>query len=178
MTEPIYTERGATFDTTETYRYRLWRSWNSAQWYDKKILFIMLNPSTADAEVLDPTVRRCVGYSQDLSFERMEVVNLFALRSTDPKVLKEAGDPVGADNDNIIKKSAASSDLVIAAWGVHGNLKNRAKEVLKLLDWKDIHCLSITNSGDPGHPLYLKKKLVPVMYQKGKTLEELMGEEN
>lgn len=177
MPEPEYTDRGATFslDARETYRYRLWRSWNGAQWYDRKITFIMLNPSTADAQVLDPTVRRCVGYAQELGFERMEVVNLFALRSTDPAALKQASDPVGPNNNFYIQKVVASSDLVIAAWGVHGNYQDRAKEVLALLDWKDIFCLAVTKHGIPGHPLYLKKTLKPQLFQKGKTLPELIG---
>jgi len=169
--EPEYSNRGAIFDPEEKYRYMLWREWDK-DWTitDGQVLFIMLNPSTADAEVLDPTVRRCLGYAMDWGFRRMMVANLFALRSTDPAALKQAGDPVGPDNDLAISVGVASSTLVVAAWGTHGTLKGRDREVEKIVSrWKNLFCLARTRQGIPAHPLYLKKDLEPTLYREAEA---------
>lgn len=126
----------------------------------------MLNPSTADAVILDPTVRRCLGYAMDWGFKRMMVANLFALRSTDPSVLKREEDPVGEENDLAIAVGAATATLVVAAWGTHGTLKDRDRQVIEIVSrWKDLYCLALTKEGIPGHPLYLKKSLEPTLFQ-------------
>jgi hypothetical protein len=166
MPEPEYTDRGALFSPCNRYRYTLWREWDK-NWKitDGQVLFIMLNPSTADAQVLDPTVRRCLGYAIDWGFKRMMVANLFALRSTDPAALRQEQDPVGPDNDLAISVGAATSTLVVAAWGTHGTLKGRDQEVIGLIrKWKDLYCLALTKEGIPGHPLYLKKDLKPALF--------------
>jgi hypothetical protein len=129
------------------------------------VTFVMLNPSTANAEKFDPTVRRCFGYACEWGFGSLEVVNLFALRSTYPAVLSKATDPVGPGNDAAIIKAVKASDLVIVAWGVHGPLRGRDCKVLELIaDVKDLHCLGKTKAGNPLHPLHQPKRLMPIFY--------------
>ena len=131
MAEPAYTDQGAIFDGRRRYRYRLWRVWDEAK---PRVAFLMLNPSTADEEVLDPTVRRCLGYAQAWGFGSFEVGNIFALRSTDPRALRAAADPVGRANDAKLISIAARSDLVVCGWGAHGGLQGRDRAVLELLE--------------------------------------------
>jgi hypothetical protein len=145
---------GAIFDQTRTYRYRLWRTWDPDL---PRMMFCMLNPSTADAFVLDPTVRRCVGFAQREGCGTLEVVNVFALRSTDPKALKSSNDPVGPENDAQILGSARDCDLHIAAWGAHAAYLGRGEVVKALLFDYGINLayLRLTKEGHPGHPLYI-----------------------
>ena len=108
------------------YRYRLSRTWDPT---GPVVAFVMLNPSTADAEVLDPTVRRCVGFARGWGFGSLEVVNLFAFRATDPRDLLRAAAPVGAANDRAILDAASAADRVVVAWGTRGTHLGRATEV-------------------------------------------------
>jgi hypothetical protein len=117
----------------------------------------MLNPSTASALVLDPTVRRCVRLAQAWGLGAVEVVNLFALRSTDPRGLRGPDEPVGPGNDDAVVAAAAAADLVVAAWGVHGSLAGRDERVRALLDDRPLHHLGLTRDGHPRHPLYLPR---------------------
>jgi hypothetical protein len=164
MPEPVYVDRGAKFDRTRRYRYRLWRTWAT----DKpRLLFVMLNPSTADAEKLDPTVRRCVGFAERWGYGSLEVANLFAFRSTDPSELYRAEDPIGPENDRHIKDAVRASRSVIAAWGQHGRLRGRDEEVVELVtDLADLHCLRRTKHGLPWHPLYLPGSLPPLLFRR------------
>ncbi|MGH9551149.1 MAG: DUF1643 domain-containing protein, partial [Terriglobales bacterium] len=95
----IEMEAKAVFDRSGKYRYTLSRCWNSDL---ERIVFLMLNPSTADAEVTDPTIRSCLGFARELGFGALEVVNLFAYRATEPAALKRARSPVGRENDRYI----------------------------------------------------------------------------
>src|SRR5688500_11357729 len=104
---------GAVFDRSGRYRYRLWRRWGDGG----AVAFVMLNPSTADAERDDPTIRRCGGFARAWGFGSMVVVNLFALRSSDPQRLRRARDPVGRENDRHIIDVTGTSDAVVLAWG-------------------------------------------------------------
>jgi hypothetical protein len=135
------------------FRYRLGRRWAEG----KTLLFVMLNPSTADASVDDATIRRCVKFAQAHEFGGLEVVNLFAYRATDPKDLRRAGYPVGPENDAHIVDAAQSSAAVCLAWGSNVAGLERPQIVLPML--RDIgvqlQCLRITRSGYPQHPLML-----------------------
>ncbi len=142
--------RGAWLDGP--YRYLLWRRWADAA----SVLFVMLNPSTADALRDDPTIRRCLGYARAWGFGAVEVVNLFAWRATDPRELRRAGDPVGPGNDRVIAEAAARNHAVIAAWGLHGALLDRGSRVAALLAPFGARCLGATAAGMPRHPLYLR----------------------
>ena len=145
----------ATFDPTRAYRYRLSRTWDPT---GPVVAFVMLNPSTADAEVLDPTVRRCVGFAHAWGFGSLEVVNLFAFRATDPRDLLRAAAPVGAANDQAILDATRGADRVVVAWGVRGDHLGRADTVAGLLDSASVVpvALATTKDGHPRHPLYVR----------------------
>lgn len=141
------------------YRYTLRRDLPSANKELKQILWVMLNPSTADATNDDPTIRRCVGFSTAWGFAEMVVVNLYAYRATDPKVLWSIPDPVGPDNDDYIREYSMCSDMTLCAWGKPGPDRGRALHVRGLIP--NAHYLRMNKSGHPGHPLYLPKELTP-----------------
>lgn len=117
--------------------------------------WIMLNPSTADAALDDPTIRRCIGFSQRWGFGGLVVVNLFALRATDPKELLKHRSPIGDRNDAFIKMAIEGCALTVCAWGTAGNFMQRDEQVKNLLNGhKPVH-LGLTKNGHPKHPLYL-----------------------
>ena len=129
----------------------------------------MLNPSTADAQKLDPTVTRCLHYSRQWQFASMVVCNLFAYRATDPRRLLRASEPVGKMNNRHIRQACHEADLIILAWGNHGAHLGRADQVRKKLAvWsapEKLAALRINNGGEPAHPLYLPKSLQPETYR-------------
>ncbi|MBD3880576.1 DUF1643 domain-containing protein [Phormidium tenue FACHB-886] len=154
--------QGAVFDATGAYRYRLWRQWSFTA---PRIVFIMLNPSTADASTNDPTIRRCIGFAQAWGYGGLEVVNLFALKATQPTLLKEAIDPIGADCDRHLLEAIKAADRTVLAWGNWGNLHGRDRAVLTLLAQRtELHCLGLTQAGQPRHPLYLKASTEPTVF--------------
>jgi hypothetical protein len=120
-------------------------------------LFIMLNPSTADSELDDPTIRRCRGFAQTWGCNGIQVLNLYALRSTDPDALWEHADPVGPENDAWLSRLALAADEVVCAWGVNAQ-PARAREVSAMLAEHGVRlkCLGTTKSGAPRHPLYVR----------------------
>lgn len=154
---PEFTDNGAAFSADRRFRYSLWRWWKGGN--KQKCCFIMLNPSTADENVLDPTVTRCVGFAEDWGFSGIIVVNLFALRATDPKELYEFGvNPNGGiENNQAIGAAVMQSACVVCAWGVHGALWNRGEDVKAMLDGFELACLGTTKDGHPKHPLYLRR---------------------
>ena len=150
---------GARFSECGQYRYRLWRIWDEER---RPLVFCMLNPSTADAETDDPTVARCRERARRLGYGGVVIVNLFALRSTDPKALYGHADPVGPHNNAHISNSCTWGDFV-CAWGVHGKLHGRDKAVMRLLSEHQVEplALRVTKQGQPSHPLYLPYDLNP-----------------
>ena len=152
----------ATYDPTGAYRFRLSRVWAPGA---GRVVFVMLNPSTATAVLVDPTVKRCLRFAREWGYGAVEVANLFALRSTDPKALYAHAAPVGEGNDLAILAACGAADLVVAAWGVHGALTGRAEAVLGLFSSHGIiaHSLKVTKDGAPGHPLYLPSTAVPAL---------------
>ena len=155
---------GAVMDVSGEYRYRLWRSWDSER---PLMLMVMLNPSTADHEADDNTVRRCLAFARREGCGSLEVVNLFALRSSEPAALYGHPDPVGPANDEVIAEAAARCDTLVAAWGAHGRLQGRSGAVRRLLRavGKPVWCLRVTKGGEPGHPLYVPAKAPLVTLQ-------------
>lgn len=141
----------AKYSDCERYRYVLTRVWN-----DKigRVMFIGLNPSTANEIKNDPTVTRMVNFSKKWGFGSITVCNIFAFRSTFPKHMKNEKDPVGLQNDELIKKELKNVKLVVAAWGNHGKFLNRNKEVLKYL--KNFYHFGFTKLNEPRHVLYLR----------------------
>jgi hypothetical protein len=150
MTEVL---KHATISACGKFRYRLGRKWDDGP----RLLFVMLNPSTADASVDDATIRRCVKFAQTHDFCELEVVNLYAFRATDPKDLRRAGYPVGPENDQHIADAARASDAVCVAWGANVAGLERPTIVLPMLRslGVQLQCLRITRSGYPQHPLML-----------------------
>jgi hypothetical protein len=142
-----------------TYRYRLQRRWHSSS--RPPLCFVMLNPSTADATIDDPTIRKCVGFADRLGFGAIDVVNLFAYRATDPANLRAAGFPVGPHNDGWIEVAARNArskgGAVVAAWGANARKLPRTSQVLALLKACEVapQVLQRCSDGTPAHPLML-----------------------
>ena len=139
------------------YRYLLTRIWDRTR---KPLVVVMLNPSTADAFTDDPTIRRLAGPNGFARRHRaggVVVVNLFALRSTDPRALKQHADPVGRYNDAFIRQATGMTDTVLCAWGAAGVQDERGPRVVKALKARRValRCLGMTSTGQPRHPLYV-----------------------
>lgn len=156
--------RSANFSECWTYRYTLDRYWDDDL---PQLLFVLLNPSTADAIKDDPTNRRGMGFARRWGFGSCIFVNLFAFRATKPADLKKADDPIGPFNDAYLVLEAETADRIVLAWGAHGGWRNRDQEVLKLLDGHKLYCLGQTKDGHPKHPLYLKAD-TPLMKWEGR----------
>lgn len=152
---------GAQFSDCRAYRYALWRIWNP----DKPaLLFVMLNPSTADEEKNDPTVERCERRAKAMGYGGLRVANIFALRSTDPAALYKAADPIGPDNDLCIANAVVqSASNVICAWGSHGKFNDRGRAVLRTIVQAGAvpYFLKMTADGQPSHPLYIGYEVQP-----------------
>ena len=133
------------------YRYLLARTWDRDR---PHLPFIMLNPSTADHDEDDPTIRRCIGFAKREGFGGIVVVNLFALRSTDPAALFSHPDPVGPLNDEALEVIADDHDFAVAAWGAH-LMAARRRDAIKLI-FPRLKCLGRTKHGEPRHPLYVR----------------------
>ncbi len=152
--------RSATFSRSRIYRYTLWRRWSDGHRY---VNFIGLNPSTADENVDDPTIRKCVKFAKTWGFDAMCMTNLFAFRATNPKVMKEAMDPIGYGNNRHLLIVANGASMIVAAWSQYGNFMHRSSAVRRLLRRFDVHYLRITN-GEPWHPLYLPDNTRPSLW--------------
>ncbi len=191
-----YISKGATISACGRYRYRLWREWRGtgtdANWdwltdksgkrvvdggghplgEPKSALFIMLNPSTADGERDDPTIRRCVAFAKAWGYDRMDVVNLFAWRATKPADLlavNHPDDPVGVNNKDHIEAAARKAGIIICAWGAHGSHLGQDETTLGWLtdtQLRRCHTLKVTKDGHPGHPLYIAASTVPAPFAK------------
>jgi len=138
-------------DDGHSWRYRLTREWDEGL---PVVNFVGLNPSTADAMVDDPTVRRCVGFARQWGFGKLVMTNIFAWRATDPNDMRRQADPVGEDNDEHLRKAAREAQLVVACWGEGGQHLARGQAASGLLGI-DVRCLGTNLSGQPKHPLYL-----------------------
>ena len=142
------------FSECGQYRYTLRRDFLTGT---NKVAFVMLNPSIADAQLDDPTTRRAVSFAQRFDCNKYLAVNLFALRSTDPKGLKMVDDPIGPLNDEYLLAASEWADEMIVAWGAGGDYMGRDKLVVELLNGRPLWCLGRTKKGHPRFPLYLAK---------------------
>jgi len=156
-------ESEAIYSECERYRYALTRVWDAD---GKRVLFIMLNPSTATEVQNDPTVERCERRARALGFGAFRVLNIFAWRATDPRDMRAAADPVGPDNDAMIVESLPWADQVICAWGTHGAHLNRGPEVAAMLraQGTPLHHLGLSKQGHPKHPLYIGYAVQPTIW--------------
>ena len=155
---------GAVFSPCRKYRYWLWRRWGEAGC--DEVTFIGLNPSTADELSDDPTIRRCINFAKKWGFGQLNMLNIFAYRATDPKVMKAAADPVGEENEYAIVTVCQGSKLVIAAWGAHGSYRDQDRRVIELAEkyFGGLDCLGTTKHGFPKHPLYLRSDSQPQIF--------------
>lgn len=158
----------ATLSKCRTYRYWLERSWWDGKGIENFVNFVMLNPSTADAEQDDPTIRKCIGFAQRWGYTGMHVVNLFALRSTDPKALYAHPDPVGPENYAFLEAGLLSAPLTIVAWGKHGAYEGQDRFLLEMASKLSlpprIEAIRINGDGSPSHPARLPYAAVPVPF--------------
>ena len=136
------------------YRYELRKIWQPKNGW---VCWIMLNPSTADANIEDPTIRRCMGFAEKWGYGGITVGNIFAYRATNPKDMFAADDPYGPENNSYLKSLSLEAELTICAWGNHGMYLNRASRVVEMLT--NPYHLGLTMLGQPKHPLYLKGDL-------------------
>lgn len=143
------------------YRYSLTRELGG----NTTCTFVMLNPSTADAEQDDPTIRRCIGFARDWGYGRLKVVNLYAYRATKPDDLWLADDPVGPENDHAISLAFGGSDLIVAAWGCHARDDRLRAFWVSFGGWR-IHALGLTKDCAPRHPLYMPAATEPFVYDR------------
>lgn len=155
MKKEIYGTANIIFENGNNYRYFLTRVWEDGK---RRVCFVMLNPSTANATTDDATIRRCISFAQEWGFGSLEVVNLFALITPDPTVLETTILPVGTCNDREIKVAMSRADLIVVAWGAFKQAKQRSRDVLKLIcrAGHDPFCLGKNKDGSPKHPLYIR----------------------
>jgi len=150
----------AVYSDCEQYRYSLTRTWDSDA---DRVLFVMLNPSTATELQNDPTVERCERRARALGYGAFQVCNIFAYRATDPRDMRAQDDPTGPANDAAILKAAKWANDIVCAWGTHGEHLNRGPEVAKLLRRKKLPLthLGLSKAGHPKHPLYISYSVQP-----------------
>jgi hypothetical protein len=170
------------------YRYLLWREWRDLAspcprdhwwWWDAydgaghqlggplSVVFVMLNPSTADSRLDDPTIRRCVDFAKRWQYQRIDVVNLFAYRATRPQVIlgmDHTVDIVGPRNQDFVERALDQAGLIVCAWGNHGTHLGQDQTMMGWIQGASnlpLMCLGRTRSGQPKHPLYVpaEKKL-------------------
>lgn len=170
MKEPDYLEKTATFDATRTYRYNLLRRWAPGP----MALWIMLNPSDANEEKLDPTLFMVLGHTLELSttlapslsfepFGAFEVANLYAFATSKPEIMRAQKDPIGPDNDAEIRAAIERAAIVMVAWG-DGAEPHRERVIAQMLADMGVqpYMLKATASGAPSHPLARGRSRIPI----------------
>jgi hypothetical protein len=150
-----YLENDAVISDCGRYRYLLRRVWDFKK---PRALVDMLNPSTADARMDDPTVKSVVRLTNALGFGSFEIANLYGWRETDPDALLACVDPVGPDNDQIVAAAISRCDVTICAWGAHKMAERRSRAMIELVRSlrPSAFCFGKTKAGAPKHPLYIK----------------------
>lgn len=164
-TTALFPVRRALFSEDMVYRYMLEINFDLRRLsrLDTAILFIGLNPSTADEMVDDPTIRRELGFAKDLGFSTLVKANLFAYRATDPKDMKNAEDPIGPENGvEFLAELSKLAKMTIAAWGRDGRFRGRDCEVMSAIP--GMYCLGTNDDGTPCHPLYLPRETEPELF--------------
>lgn len=155
-----YIDAGAELSACGNYRYLLWRVWNE---YRPMAVFVMLNPSTADANTDDPTIRRCVQFASENGYGGLFVVNIFAYRATDPASLpigSMAVSEIGLPDINLktILGACQKSEVIVAGWGKHWQAQANGRMLTRKIQDAGfhLHCLGLNKDGSPKHPLYIK----------------------
>lgn len=144
----LYPASGAVLSKDNLYRYKLWRIWNTKLPY---VMFVMYNPSTADHTKNDPTIKRCINFAKSWGYGGIYVGNVFAYRSTNPKLLSDVSDPIGEHNNIHLLEMIDDTKDIVCAWG------NNYRSIPEILNDRDLRVIELSNNGIPKHPLYLKK---------------------
>jgi hypothetical protein len=154
--------KGAIFSSCKKHRLQLWREWDSNL---PKVLFIMLNPSTADDQQDDPTLRRCKDFAKQWGYGGLYVGNLYSLRAVDPKTLLKVSKFNHRDNYKHLVSMVQQCQLVVCAWGNYPIIKKLGitLNVFNHLEQK-LYCIALSKTGTPKHPLYLKNSLTPIPF--------------
>lgn len=158
------TRSEAVFSACGAYRYGLTRTWDAAL---PRMVWIMLNPSTADHLRNDPTIERCERRARGMGMGAYRIVNLYGFRATRPADLFAAADPVGPDNDAAVRAAcrwaARRGGPVVCGWGAHGGRQGRGAEMARRLGAAGValSCLDLTAAGEPRHPLYVPYSVRP-----------------
>lgn len=153
------------FSPCRNYRYTLEHVIDELVEKHRRLLAIMLNPSVAKEDQLDPTLRRVRGFSIRESCTIFSVGNIFAWADTDPAAMKKASDPVGPLNDQHLLNLARSADVILVGWGRHGDHLGRARQVCELLSAFPLFCLGVNSDGSPKHPLYVGADVPLIPYR-------------
>ncbi|NRB21016.1 MAG: DUF1643 domain-containing protein [Rhodobacteraceae bacterium] len=153
----------AVYSDCETYRYSLTRIWHPE---GRRVMFVMLNPSTATELQNDPTIERCERRARSLGFGGVRATNIFAYRATDPRDMRAAADPTGPHNDTAILTGLDWADQVICAWGTNGTHLNQGPRIETLLraQGQALHHLGLSKAGHPKHPLYIAYSQAPQLW--------------
>lgn len=158
----LFSDDGATFDVSHKFRYKLWRIWDSER---PKITFIGLNPSTADQDTNDPTMRRLINFCSRNNYGGLYMTNLFSVIATDSKELKQLTNPVdypeikNTKTIYTIQDCAKLSDKVVFCWGRSKYHPSMINHCLKIIEtFPDAYCFGFNSDGSPKHPLYLKNE--------------------
>jgi hypothetical protein len=146
------------YSRCDRYRYGLSRLWDATR---PTVLFLMLNPSTADEHRNDPTVARCETRARAMGFGAVMIANIFAFRATRPVDLKRAETPIGELNDAVLGHWTTGAGMTVAAWGVHGGHQDRGRDVARNIGG-GLHHLGLTKDGHPRHPLYVSFDTAPM----------------
>ncbi|WP_082167388.1 DUF1643 domain-containing protein [Methylobacterium aquaticum] len=166
------------------YRYRLERVIEGALQAAPSIAWIMVNPSTADAAKDDQTIKKVRGFSRLAGAGRIVVGNLFAFRSKDVRLLRDASDPIGPENDTHLRAIIQGSEIVVVAWGSLGklprSLRERWRDVVRIADGKTLMCIGIAKDGHPLHPQMegYANVLRPWLTPAGRTIHQPQGDAN
>lgn len=146
----LFGYKSATFSPCRKYRYVLTRIWDTEK---PKVMFVGLNPSTANEDTDDPTIRRVIGFAKTLGFGGLYMLNLFAYVTAYPAELLQCDDPVNS-NDYYLRHYHLHTEKVIFCWG-NFDVGSRDKEVIAM--FPKAYCLGRNANGSPKHPLYLKQ---------------------
>jgi len=149
-------------DDHRKYRYILTRCWDIGRF---KLVWVMLNPSKADENRNDATIRRCMGFASAWGYGGIEVYNLFAYVSTYPEMLMKVKNPVGPKNDDVLKNIPRDRDVMVAWGNVNPAFSERITKVQSLLN-RNLFCMGCTKLGNPKHPVRLASSTQLTLWRK------------
>jgi hypothetical protein len=165
-TEEAKERSGAKFSECRNYRYALWRIWDDSK---PLVMFIGLNPSTANESGDDPTIRRVRAISKNLGYGGVYMMNCFPFVSTDPDALRDYDKTISQQhhfmvNNRELKEVAEKCRDIVFAWGNFKVVKDLGRDIELIRVFQDAKALHINKNGSPKHPLYCKTDIQPVQF--------------